>query len=110
MTTEGFNTYLREMQSMTSETLIRKAEEYATGGDRLHNFKVAAGMQGCTMLQALGGMMSKHTVSIYDMIGSGQPYDRALWAEKIQDHINYLYLLWAAVNEDVVPNEDEFQV
>ena len=44
-----------------------KSLEYATE-DRLHTFKVAAEIQNCTPIGALGGMMVKHTVSVYDLI------------------------------------------
>lgn len=103
MTAEKFNEFLREMQSMSVDTLAAKAEEYASVNDRLHNFMVAAVIQGTSPLTALGGMMAKHTVSVYDMIRSGREYPRELWAEKIKDSINYLYLLWAMVNEDWGP-------
>jgi hypothetical protein len=78
--------------------LITKAREYATE-DRLHNFKVAAALQGCTPAQALAGMMAKHTVSVYDMARNGREYPQALWDEKITDSINYLLLLAAVVRE-----------
>ena len=100
MTSEVFNKHLRYMQEVTVDTLTAKAAEYASDGDRLHNFKVAAATQGITPAKALGGMMCKHTVSVYDMIGTGESYPLALWEEKIKDSINYLYLLWAMVNED----------
>ena len=74
-----------------------KAEGYSTDEDVLHNFRVAAGLQGCTVPQALVGMMTKHTVSVYDMINSGQSYAPAAWDEKIGDLINYLLLLRVAV-------------
>ena len=45
-------------------------------------------------------MMAKHTVSVYDMIGTGEDYPLDLWEEKIKDSINYLFLLWALVQED----------
>jgi hypothetical protein len=51
------------------------------------------------MTQALGGMMAKHTISIYDMIDTGNDYPMALWDEKITDHLNYLLLLKAVVSE-----------
>ena len=105
MTTDQFNELSTQMDQLTVDTLIAKAKEYAADGDRLHNFKVAAKMEGCNLIQALGGMMAKHTVSIYDMIGSGEFYDESLWAEKIKDHINYLYLLWAAIHEDLIQSE-----
>lgn len=100
MNSSEFNKHLERMQEITVETLKAKAAEYATDGDRLHNFKVAASVQGITPMQALGGMMAKHTVSVYDMIGTGEEYPVALWEEKIKDSINYLFLLWAMVQED----------
>ena len=65
----------------------------------LHNFRVAAGLQGCTVPQALVGMMTKHTVSVYDMVNSGQAYAPDIWDEKIGDLMNYLLLLRTAVKE-----------
>lgn len=103
MKTEEFNEHLKYMQQITVETLIQKAEEYATDGDRLHNFKVAGETQGIDPIQALGGMMCKHTVSVYDMIRDAKAvdgYPLSLWEEKIKDHINYLLLLWALVHEE----------
>ena len=80
-----------------TNTLINKAKEYATE-DRLHNFKIAATLQGITPIQALAGMMSKHTVSINDMCRGGE-YPLGMWDEKIGDSINYLLLLRALVEE-----------
>lgn len=80
--------------------LKKKALEYATS-DRLHNFKVAAVMQGTTPEKALGGMLAKHIVSIYDLINGdlGVTPTKELWDEKIGDAINYLILLKAVVND-----------
>ena len=99
MTNKAFTRYLEEMQNKTVETLKNKAKEYATCDDRLHNFRVAAKLQDITEKQALGGMMAKHIVSVYDMIGSLDVFPRDLWEEKIKDSINYLFLLWAMVCE-----------
>lgn len=44
-------------------------------------------------------MMSKHTVSVYDMCNSGEDYPIELWEEKITDSINYFLLLSIAVEE-----------
>lgn len=100
MTSEVFNKHLQYMQAATVDTLAAKAAEYATGGDRLHNFKVAADVQGISSTAALAGMMAKHTVSVYDMIGTGDTYPLELGEEKIKDSINYLFLLWALINEE----------
>lgn len=106
MKSEVFNQHLQYMQSVTVDTLMQKAKEYATDGDRLHNFKVAAAVQGVTPMQALAGMMAKHTVSVYDMVGTGESYPLSLWEEKIKDSINYLFLLWAMVQEESIEGCD----
>ena len=86
------------------DVLIEKNNEYGANNDRLHNFRVAAELQNCTMEQALAGMMCKHTISIYDMIqglsdDEKRKYPLELWEEKITDNINYLLLLKAVVEE-----------
>lgn len=99
MNTEQFNHIIDVQIKQCTDILKLKAVEYATE-DRLHNFKVAAGLQQIPTKQALSGMMSKHTVSIYDMCGSPESFDMALWDEKITDSINYLLLLKAVVLEE----------
>lgn len=98
MTTTTFNEIITAQLGRCTDTLINKAAEYATE-DRLHNFKIAAALQDVTTVQALAGMMAKHTVSVYDMCASGEDYPIELWNEKIGDSINYLLLLAAAVRE-----------
>ena len=93
MLTKEFEKIVNLRLALCRDTLTRKAE------DRLHNFKVAAQMQDVTPVQALAGMMAKHTVSIYDMCTSGDAYPPEVWAEKIGDSINYLLLLDALVRE-----------
>lgn len=99
MSNETFNKFFEEQVERSRNVLCKKASEYATE-DRLHNFRVAAKMQGCDEKKALAGMMAKHTVSIYDMCISGKDYPIELWGEKITDHINYLLLLNAIVREE----------
>lgn len=94
-----FNEIVKKQVTTCLDILVLKAEEYATE-DRLHNFKIAASVQNVTPVQALGGMMAKHTVSVYDMIKSGNDYPIDLWNEKITDHINYLLLLSALIREE----------
>lgn len=112
MITEKFNEILDEQIKRSTNVLCKKAEEYATE-DRLHNFKVAAEVQGISPVKALAGMMAKHTVSVYDMCMSGKGYPIALWDEKITDHINYLLLLaalirdWGYIDEGETTDERE---
>lgn len=85
------------------ETLLKKAEEYADDTDRLHNFKVAARLQGVTPLTALGGMMAKHTVSVYDLIQrheNSEAIEKEMWDEKIGDSMNYLLLMQGLLAEE----------
>lgn len=101
MNTERFNAVLGNTIDKCINTLVVKASEYATE-DRLHNFKIAAELQHCTPITALAGMMSKHTVSVYDLIQKneqGAYISPEMWAEKIGDSINYLILLSALVEE-----------
>lgn len=100
MNSEWFKKVIKEQIKTCEDVLIGKAKEYATDDDRLHNFKNAAGMMSCDPKEALAGMMAKHTISVYDMCRSGKDYPIELWNEKITDHINYLLLLKAVVEED----------
>jgi hypothetical protein len=99
MNTSTFNQIVEEQLKRSTDVLVNKAKEYATE-DRLHNFKIAAGLQRTNPKQALAGFMAKHVVSIYDMIMSGGDYPVNMWNEKITDNINYLLLLRALVEED----------
>ena len=40
-------------------------------------------------------MMTKHTISIYDMVKSKEKFPMEKWEEKCIDEINYLLLLLA---------------
>ena len=102
MNIDDFNKNLGFIHCQVDAVLASKGDEYSgtIDKDRLHNFKVAAGMQGITVKEALAGMMSKHTTSIYDMIGDGRDHSLKKWDEKILDHINYLILLRAIVVEE----------
>ena len=102
MNNERFNKVFETVIDKCKNTLCKKANEYATE-DRLHNFKVAAEIQDCTPISALGGMMAKHTVSVYDLIRKheqGFEISKELWDEKIGDSINYLILLTALIEDD----------
>ena len=98
MDAETFNQIFEYQMGKVESTLVKKGDEYATE-DRLHNFRVAATMQGTSLKQALAGMMAKHTASVYDMCSSDEEFDLDKWDEKITDHINYLFLLAAVVRD-----------
>lgn len=100
MQSKEFDKIITQQVDKAYDLLSEKGEEYATE-DRLHNFRVAAKLQGTTMRHALSGMMAKHTISVYDMIQDPISYhDADKWDEKITDHINYLLILQAVLHEE----------
>ena len=74
-----------------------KNTEYSRNDDKLHNFKRAGALLGCTPHEALIGMWSKHLISILDMVSdyatTGKIPSSAIIDEKFTDAINYLHLL-----------------
>ena len=81
------------------KVLASKADEYATEGDRFHNFKVAARVIGTTPEKALLGMMMKHFVSVLDIIEAPDKVSPARLDEKIGDLICYLCLAEGMITE-----------
>jgi hypothetical protein len=100
LNSQEFNNIVDAQFEMCRAVLSVKASEYSSMIDRLHNFRTAADLKGTRMREALGGMMVKHTISLYDMIADSEPNDVKVWEEKITDHINYLVLLMAVVLEE----------
>lgn len=95
-----FNKIVEDQLDLCRSLLCKKGEEYdSDSGDRFHSFKVAAALQGETPMQALAGMLAKHTVSIYDLMHDGS-HNLAIWDEKITDHINYLLLLKGLIMDE----------
>lgn len=103
MTNEKFNEIVENQLMRCKNILTSKGIEYAENedmNDRLHAFTVAATLEGITSKEALAGMMAKHTVSIYDMCRDSEHHSLDKWHEKITDHINYLLLLIAMIEEE----------
>lgn len=105
MKSDRFEDILDAQIARVRDVLVVKAAEYATE-DVLSNFKKSAHLRGVELPQAVSGMMVKHTVSIYNMVESGEYFTLDLWDEKITDHINYLILLRATLVEHTEPNQE----
>lgn len=103
MTQDEFEQILNDQLRRINAVLNVKRDEYATT-DVLSNFRTSAAIRGCSMPEAVTGMMVKHTTSIYDMVATGNPYPVEVWDEKITDHLNYLILLKACLIEGAKPN------
>ena len=102
MDRDHFSKLVENRIKASKDVLIIKEEEYSSEQDRLHNFKRAAAMTGCSTSQAIWGMMVKHLVSIWDMVMGKIPDDRDLMSEKFTDAHNYLYLLEAGLIEQKI--------
>lgn len=105
MDNQQFSEIIRGTLSGASKMLTRKSEGYSTKEDRLHNFRTAAALNDSTMEQALWGMLTKHIVSLRDMVMSGETYDSDIWDEKLGDAINYLAILKAITAENPSPSD-----
>jgi hypothetical protein len=103
MTNEKFQIILDKRLNSIQSVLASKATEYATSSDRLHNFNRAAQILGIDRRSALTGMLSKHLVSILDIVDNFENIKPSfeMIEEKIGDAINYLILLEAMLKEDV---------
>lgn len=102
MTTDQFTKCFENRVDLCRRVLIGKNVDYARGGDKLHNFKEAAAMEGTTPEQALRGMLLKHWQSLRDMtndLDSGIYHPMDIWEEKLGDALNYLFLLRALIQE-----------
>ncbi len=97
-----FDKLLDNIIEETKRTLANKADEYASSKDRLHNFKFAAKLESTCPEKALRGMMTKHVVSVYDMIDAvnrGKVFPPEYAGEKLGDMRNYCILLEALLLE-----------
>ena len=103
MTPEKFTDILNEMQSQCIKLLSQKEEEYSDGVDRLIQFKQAAALRGVSTLEALSGMMVKHTTKLYSMISAedkSKVHGADAWEEVLNDHANYLTLTKAVLIDE----------
>lgn len=101
MNSQHFYKLLDERIEKMKATLVSKGDEYSTDGDKLYNFKQAGIVNGVTQEEALWYMMTKHLVSVQDMVFGVKPKSVKLVDEKIGDLINYLVLLEAIFREEL---------
>ena len=99
MLTKDFNTLVESKLDKVKSILIKKTAEYNLDEDRLSVFKRAGALQSESAEEALLGMLTKHIISIYDMVKSKGDYPIEKWEEKCIDSINYLLLLLALEEE-----------
>ena len=81
---------------------LKRGEYEGSGGDRFHNFKIAAALDGESPEKALWGIWKKHLVSLKDIVdgtAEGKVPATNLLIEKIGDTINYMLLLRGLLTE-----------
>ena len=99
MNIDQFEVILKNMQLKQDLTLVRKAKEYASEDDRLHNFKKIAEFIGITPAQVAMVLMLKNLVSLNDAIFNMVPMSDEFLDEKIGDPYNYLVLIRALIED-----------
>jgi hypothetical protein len=102
MDSKTFDDVIEHVDNISRDTLMKKNGAYNPSEDKLAGFKTAANLQGITPREACVGMMAKHIVSVFDMVGAEGPFDEEVWDEKIGDSINYMYLLRALIVEETM--------
>ena len=73
--------------------LCDKSPEYDFGEDKFRNFKKASALLGISQEEVLLGYLTKHIISLCDMIPKANDFTEDKFEEKITDTINYLLLL-----------------
>lgn len=108
MNQEDFEHIIESQVQTCMSMLVSKNDAYSNfNEDKLRAFKMSAHLENKSLRQALGGMMAKHTISIYDMINDENEFSMEVWTEKITDHINYLLLLKAVLAEEANENTNQ---
>jgi hypothetical protein len=101
MTREDFSRRVEKRIDLIRQTLLTKHKEYAKDDNVFRNFDEAAGGLSLhsTSAEVLWSYMTKHLVSIKDIVSDNVPVTNEVVSEKIGDVINYLILLEAMLNE-----------
>ena len=98
MTNTEFQRIFNELIEELKNKSLSKGLEYSRNKDRFHNFEEGAKLFGITKEKYLLFLLSKHTISINDMvddIAKGVFWTNEVWKEKITDIILYLFILYA---------------
>jgi len=101
MNNDEFRAIVNKQLTECRKTLSTKEKIYSEEGrDRLIQFYTASAVTGRTPIQSLMGMLIKHTILLYDL-SERESCEKDLWIEAITDHINYLLLLRALIEEEM---------
>lgn len=96
-----FEKIVKKREDVCKRILLEKRKEYANDNDVLINFNNQALLVGLSRGEALLGNLSKHLISLIDMVHGKLPITDSIINEKFTDIHNYLYLLEAIFIEDL---------
>lgn len=101
MKREDFSKKVEKRIDLIRQTLLAKHKEYAKDDNVFRNFDEAAGgfSLHSTSAEVLWSYMTKHLVSIKDIVADSKIVKPEVVSEKIGDVINYLILLEAMLNK-----------
>ena len=100
MNNKDFENIVNTQLDICKNILCDKSKEYDFGKDRLRSFKVASKLLNNNPKEALLGYLTKHIISIYDMVPESKNFTYDKFEEKITDAINYLLLLKGLLYEE----------
>ena len=101
---DDFDICIENRIQQTKNLILVKGKEYVRNDDRFNNFNRAAEMNRTTPTRALHGMLSKHLVSIMDMLDD---IDKDIMPnistveEKLGDAIVYLHIQEALIKQTI---------
>lgn len=93
MTFEEFGRIVDRRLGIIADVLGKKGRHYNRGAERFHNFKRGGEIAGVSPERALWGYLTKHLISVLDIIDGQVPLTQELIDEKMGDCINYFFLL-----------------
>jgi|LSQX01.1.fsa_nt_gb hypothetical protein len=103
-----FERIVKEFKEKEDELLRWKAGEYASGADRLKNFREVARLTGRKMSEVALMYLLKHIQSISQQVSTGvyrwewETGGKEGLKQRIADAANYLHLLAACLEEEAV--------
>lgn len=100
MKKEEFSKYLEQRLQRITDTLDKKAEEYAYIDNVFVNFEDGANITGDCREKVMFNYMLKHLVSVIHIVNDADTYTyptKEVIKEKFGDLINYLILIEASL-------------
>lgn len=102
MNSQDFNAIVDEARRRQDQILKTKGADYTRHEeDRLSNFKRSAAAIGLTPIQVWAIFANKHWDAIMAFIKTGKTESEAIEG-RLDDVINYIYLLEALIREDAI--------